>query len=523
MPINEKLRRYFRYRFKGEIFQWRVLPFGFRDAPRLFQKLIIEAVSPLRRVGVKLVVYLDDILVVGESKGSCADQVARLTLSLLSLGFIINIKKSSLTPSQSIEFLGTHLDTMKMVISLPQEKLRVFRARVAAMLRKYRLEKEATLHEIQSIVGTIGSMSDCIQAVRVHLNALMELQNKALHAKTGRVKLSGQAKMDLEWWKKNMAQWNGRSLLPVKTDVVIDVDASTWGMGVFYRNPQGKGERAHRFFSNNDTTHINCREMQAALFGLQTFREKYGWSNLAVKIRTDSMTSMAYINRMGGRIPRLARLAEKIHKYALEHGIKVVAEWIPGTENVEADQESRITNDFSGKSLSNLAFQQIEATFGPLDLDLFATALNTKCPAYVSLKPEPECLYEDAFSRPLPRDLRIYANPPFILLPRLLAKVLREEASIVLVAPVWTSQPWWPMLLQLLADPPPRVLPASHLYSSPSTAPPRWETIACLLSARSSGKRVSQKVSTTWWSLATSIPPMPKEPYEHTNELGKPL
>src|SRR5690606_39796468 len=122
-----------------------------------------------------------------------------------------------------------------------------------------------------------------------------------------------------------------------------------------------------------------------------------------------------------------------------------------------------IVNDFSDKLLPNHAFRQIVATFGNLDLDLFATAINSKCPQYVSFKPEPECLYEDAFSRPLPQHLRIYANPPFILLPLLLAKARREKATIVLVAPVWTSQPWWPMLLELLVKPPPILLPAAQL------------------------------------------------------------
>src|SRR5690606_27389430 len=51
VPIHVGFRKYFRYRYKGEVFQWQVLPFGFRDAPRLFQKMIVEAVAPLRRIG----------------------------------------------------------------------------------------------------------------------------------------------------------------------------------------------------------------------------------------------------------------------------------------------------------------------------------------------------------------------------------------------------------------------------------------------------------------------------------------
>ena len=42
---------------------------------------------------------------------------------LQNLGFILNLKKSVLKPSQKIEFLGIVIYSIKMEISLPQEKL----------------------------------------------------------------------------------------------------------------------------------------------------------------------------------------------------------------------------------------------------------------------------------------------------------------------------------------------------------------------------------------------------------------
>ena len=43
-----------------------------------------------------------------------------------------------------------------------------------------------------------------------------------------------------------------------------------------------------------------------------------------------------------------------------------------------------------------------------------------------------------------------YANPPWSLIGRVLSKVQMERAQIVLVAPVWKTQPWYPLLLQML-------------------------------------------------------------------------
>ena len=43
-----------------------------------------------------------------------------------------------------------------------------------------------------------------------------------------------------------------------------------------------------------------------------------------------------------------------------------------------------------------------------------------------------------------------YANPPWSLIGRVLASVERQAAEVVLVAPIWPSQPWYPKLLSLL-------------------------------------------------------------------------
>jgi len=51
------------------------------------------------------------------------------TVHLLeNLGFIINQKKSVLTPTQSIEFLGLTVDSLAMELRLPLTKMKQIRA-----------------------------------------------------------------------------------------------------------------------------------------------------------------------------------------------------------------------------------------------------------------------------------------------------------------------------------------------------------------------------------------------------------
>ena len=142
-----------------------------------------------------------------------------------------------------------------------------------------------------------------------------------------------------------------------------------------------------------------------------------------------------------------------------------------------ADGESRIEGDLE--------------KFGKLEVDLFAMGDNTQLPVYVSLKADPGAWFVDAFSRPLPPRRRLYANPPFILIPKLLSKVRREKAELVLVAPVWPSQPWWPVLTGMLRQTPLHLPKASDLYLPPRgpslqspSLPPKWDTIACSISGK---------------------------------------
>ena len=50
--------------------------------------------------------------------------------------------------------------------------------------------------------------------------------------------------------------------------------------------------------------------------------------------------------------------------------------------------------------------------------------------------------------------LRLYAFPPFSMIPRILEKVVQDEAELALIAPYWPRRPWFPKLLSLLAGTP---------------------------------------------------------------------
>ena len=79
--------------------------------------------------------------------------------------------------------------------------------------------------------------------------------------------------------------------------------------------------------------------------------------------------------------------------------------------------------------------------------------LNAQLPRYVSCNPDPHATFVDAFSIPWTGEY-FYAFPPFSLIHKCLKKIEAEQAEGVLVVPAWTTQTWYPQVLQLLTQAP---------------------------------------------------------------------
>ena len=76
----------------------------------------------LRRINIKIIIYLDDILLIGHSLEELVMSRDTVMFLLQHLGFIINWKKSVLTPVQEIEFLGLTINSVTLELSLNKTK-----------------------------------------------------------------------------------------------------------------------------------------------------------------------------------------------------------------------------------------------------------------------------------------------------------------------------------------------------------------------------------------------------------------
>jgi len=203
-----------------KIYQFLCMCFGLGPAPRLFTKLMKVPISLLRKPNRRLIVYLDDILIMGKSIQEIITARDTIIFLLQNLGFSINEKKSVLVPSQVMEFLGMKIDSTKMLLILPKEKV----VSITSYCQKLLDQAQVSVREMSKLIGTLSSTALAVLPAPLHYRGLQN-QNIQTLPKEGSynslLTLSSQGRLEIEWWIKNLALNNGRTLLKSSPELII--------------------------------------------------------------------------------------------------------------------------------------------------------------------------------------------------------------------------------------------------------------------------------------------------------------
>jgi len=140
------------------------LPFGLRSAPKLLNILadLLSWISQQR--GITFVIhYLDDFLLIGPpSSPIWQHNLDIFTQACADLGVPLATEKVE-GPSTQLTFLvGILLDTSRMEIRLPDDKLQPIRAEWESWLQK----ESATKREIVSLVGLLQHATKVVRSGR---------------------------------------------------------------------------------------------------------------------------------------------------------------------------------------------------------------------------------------------------------------------------------------------------------------------------------------------------------------------
>ncbi|CAM4649880.1 unnamed protein product [Leuciscus chuanchicus] len=380
IQIASHHRRYLRFAFEGQTYQYTVLPFGLSLAPRTFTKCMDAALAPLRLRGMRVLNYLDDWLILAQSRSQLVEHRTILLDHLENLGITVNWTKSSLNPGQTISFLGTILDSQSMTARLSPQRV-LHTQRVA---RSFRCGASTPLKTFQRMLGLMASASPVLQLGLLRMRPL-QFWLKARVPRgawvSGRLRLmvNQSCITALTPWLADDWYRSGVSLGTSSGVRMVSTDASNSGWGALL-----EGRPLFGLWSKREKLqHINCLEMLAVHNALTRFYPQI--KDQHVVVRSDNTAVVSYINRQGGlKSTSLYRLAKHLLIWA-HHSLRSLrAVHVPGLQNVGPDRLSRNNIPLGEWSLHPQTVRLLWERFGRAEVDLFASRENAHCPVFFS-------------------------------------------------------------------------------------------------------------------------------------------
>lgn len=503
VPIALEQQKFLRFLWKDKLYQYTCLPNGIGCAPRLFTKLLKPVYSTLRQNGHVNSSYIDDSFLSGGSFKGCLVNVDDTVNLLEHVGFMINVDKSVLIPTKKLKFLGNLIDSELMIVTLPEEKVQS----IIKECKSVRDKSSVMIRQVAKVLGLMVSTFSAVEFGPLHYRTLEKEKILALSRNAGNfdafMSLSQEAKTELTWWIDHLP-FQKRSIDRGNPKIIIVTDSSGMGWGAVCDSQEIGG----RWTEHERSHHINYLELLAAFYGLRSFcKDK---SSVHVQIKSDNVCCISYINNLGGlKSVQCNELAVQIWEWCIARNIWISAVFVPGIEN-PADASSRKFKENIEWMLNPELFDQLVSMWGSPDIDLFATRLNRQTETFVSWHPDPDAAFINAFSADWSKTFS-YMFPPFSLVTACLRKIRQDQASCIFVCPLWTTQIWWPILMDLLVDFP-RILPKRNdLLIMPGTNKvhplfKKLKLIACSLSgAPCKIGTFLQSQSTLSWDLGDLV------------------
>jgi len=228
--VHKQFQTYLKFRWQGILYQYTCIPFGLCIAPWLYTKLNKPIVAYLRSKGLLLVSYLDDTLLFGKTSEECLGNIYKTSKLFKKLGLVINIKKSQLVPSQTVQFLGFEVSSKTMELFLPLDK----REKLLAKCIQISKTTEPLLLDVAKLIGSLIAAAPASKYGMLYTRQLEIEKTEALIRTGGKyvgwMTLSSVAIRDIEWWVQHINSQSS-SMKPFLPHIEMYTDASQIGWG----------------------------------------------------------------------------------------------------------------------------------------------------------------------------------------------------------------------------------------------------------------------------------------------------
>ena len=336
-PVRPSEHHLLGMQWQGRFYFDRVLPFGLRSAPFIFNGLA-EAVEWLARDrGVGHVHhYLDDFFLAGApSTDECSQHLATVTSLCGALGIPLAEDKLA-GPTTELEYLGILLDSAELEARLPPDKLHD----IKSSLHQWTDRSQCSKRDLLSLIGTLSFAAKVVPAGRTFLRRMIDLSTTAPRL-LSTITLNEGLRLDIHWWQAFTTPWSGRSffLLPNWTpapDLDLYTDSSgSIGFGAYWCGEWFNGHWPPELAERS----IQFKELYPIVLAASVWGHR--WATLRVRFLCDNQAVVHCIVSGSSHCPHMMHLLRNLFLFAARFNFTVSALHLPGTHNIIADSLSR--------------------------------------------------------------------------------------------------------------------------------------------------------------------------------------
>ena len=323
VPLSPESREFTAFSTTQSHYQFKRLSFGLRNAPAAFQREMQAVLSAFPRS--KVVLYIDDILIMEESFEAHLELVGKVLATLDKHGMKIKASKCQWFQKE-VDFLGHTISA------------RGLRKQAAYVEKVESFQCPETVRELQQFLGLVNFQRKFVKD--------MSLIQKPLSEAT-----RGRPRSRIDWTEERSAAFNKLKTM-LKEDIELAfpcyddgaskielwVDASAVGAGACLIQSQ-EGEKRVIAYASMTFSPAQCnystieRELAALRWGVKNFKAfLYG---VEFVIKTDHQP-LVYLHSMRLVDGRLARTLADLADFTFS------IEYVPGSTNTAADVLSRI-------------------------------------------------------------------------------------------------------------------------------------------------------------------------------------
>jgi ribonuclease HI len=446
--VEEELQPFLSFEFDSQWYRYTCMPFGLKHAPRVFTLIMRKVVEHLRTsLKARLVIYMDDILILGEG----CEQTARLTKAvvteLLLLGWTVSLEKSHLQPVQIIEFLGWEFNFQSMTLRTTASR----RRELIQALKSYQSTAAQRLlipiKQLASLIGSLNFLRLQHTQASLYLVRLNETKTRGVKQNgwNASIRLTPLILGEVKWWLRTLTHNTAAPLRVEQPGATLTTDASPWGWGACLELPDREKVRAWDTWTvEQQGMSSNHKEFLAILLALDRLQRQLNETR-AIRVLTDNTSTAYNIQRWRGvrrRIPALRQLWNLCQR----NQWSLTAQHLPGTANDEADALSRMGaagEYFLNSATTATVMREMEQ---PPTIDVFASRDTRVLPRYMTRDQfDGGAVAIDGLSASWRGEI-VWLHPPLNLILAALTKAIEEGATGVLITPNWRGQPWTPLL-----------------------------------------------------------------------------